>query len=119
MELDITTSKQPIILRAHVDKVSEEEMARLVGTTATALKRKRQRHIIPPGVYATIDGRITYSIKRYDEWLESLWPSQQVLKSSAKASASASCGTAAGVAKPSRIPRRPKASKQPQVLELS
>lgn len=109
---------RPIIVRADIDKVYEEEMARLVGTTAIALKRKRQRGVIPEGVYATIDGRINYSIRRYDQWVESQWPSPQESNSSAKLSASASCGTAAGDVKlsPTRKPR--KASKPPVVSVL-
>lgn len=116
--MDVQTDARPIIVRADIDKVQEEELARLIGTTRIALKRKRERGVIPPGVYATIDGRIMYSIRRYDEWVESQWPSPQELNSSVKVSASASCGTAAGAAKPSRSPRRLKASKQQPVLEL-
>lgn len=107
-----------MIVRAEIDKVQEEELARLIGTTRIALKRKRERGVIPPGVYATIDGRIMYSIRRFDAWVESQWPSPQELNSLEKASASASCGTAAGVAKPSPTRRRPKASKPQPVFEL-
>lgn len=109
---------RPIIVRAEIDKVLEEEMARLVGTTPIALKRKRQRGIIPEGVYAIIDGRITYSIRRYDQWVESQWPSHLELKSSVKPSASDSCGTAAGDAKPSRTRKPRKASKPQPVFVL-
>lgn len=116
--MDIQPDARPIIIQAQHDKVQEEEMARLVGTTATALKRKRQRGTIPEGVYATIDGRITYSIRRYDQWVESQWPSPQGLKSLEEASASASCGTAAGAAKPSRTRKPRKASKPQQVSVL-
>lgn len=109
---------RPIIVRADIDKVLEEEMARLVGTTPTALKRKRQRGTIPEGVYATIDGRITYSIRRYDQWVESQWPSPPGLNLSGKASASDSCGTAAGAVKPSPTRKPRKASKPQQVSVL-
>lgn len=100
---------RPLIVRADIDKVHEEEMAMLTGTTLKALQRKRARGVIPKGVYATIDGRVMYSIRRYDQWVESLWPDYQlVLNSSVMPSASDSCGTAAGDAKPSptRKPRR-------------
>ena len=116
--MDVQTDARPIIVRAEIDKVQEEELARLIGTTRIALKRKRERGVIPPGVYATIDGRIMYSIRRYDEWVESQWPCQPESSLSAKASASASCGTAAGAAKPSPTRRRPKASKPQPVFEL-
>lgn len=116
--MDVPTDPRPIVVRADIDKVLEEELARLIGTTAPALKRKRQRGIIPAGVYATIDGRIIYSIRRYDEWVESQWPSQTVSKSSETASASASCGTVAGAAKhsPTRKPR--KVAKQQPIYVL-
>jgi hypothetical protein len=117
MELNENDTR-PIIIRAEIDKVQEEEMARLVGTTKRALETKRQRGVIPPGVYATIDGRITYSIRRYDQWVESQWPSPQELNSLGTVSASASCGTAAGVAKPSPTRRPRKVSKRPPVSEL-
>lgn len=101
-----------------VDKVLEKEMARLIGTTLVALRRKRHKGIIPPTVYATIDGRITYSIRRYDEWVESQWNCQPASSLSGSPSVSASCGTESADAKPchTRKPRR--VSKQPPVLEL-
>ncbi|WP_253277060.1 hypothetical protein [Pseudomonas fluorescens] len=108
------------------DFVLEDQMSRLIGYPegSRALETKRQRGIIPAGVYATIDGRITYSIKRYNAWMESLWPreklmgSRRELNSLEKASAFDSCGTSAAAAKPSpsRKPRR--ASKPQPVLEL-
>jgi len=116
--MELQTDARPIVVRAAIDKVLEEELARLIGTTAPALKRKRQRGIIPAGVYATIDGRIIYSIRRYDEWVESQWPSQTVSKSSETASASASCGTAAGAVKPSPTRKPRKVGKQQPVFVL-
>lgn len=53
------------------DKVTEKRMAELLGTTPKALQRKRERSVIPATIWAKIDGRIMYSIWRYDEWLES------------------------------------------------
>jgi len=119
MELEMDA--RPIVVRADIDKVNEEEMARLIGTTPVALKRKRQRGVIPYGVYATVDGRITYSIRRYDEWVESQWPQVPYLEASnlsAAAFASASPGTRGATAKRSGSPQRHKASKQPQVFVL-
>lgn len=51
------------------DKVLEAKMAELIGTTTKALQRKRERGIIPLGVWNIIDGRVTYSKRRYDESL--------------------------------------------------
>lgn len=118
--MDIQTDARPILVRGHVDKVLEDELSRLIGYPegSRALERKRQRGIIPAGVYAVIDGRITYSIRRYDEWVESQWPSLQALSSLGAQSESASCGTESVAAKPSRTRRPRKASKQPQVFVL-
>ena len=55
------------------DKVLEAKMAELIGTTTKALQRKRERGIIPLGAWNIIDGRVTYSKRRYDDWVESLW----------------------------------------------
>lgn len=118
MDLSQMPAAATIIVRMEVDKVSEEQMAELLGTTRRALERKRQRGVIPPNVYAMIDGRIVYSIRRHDAWIESLWPSPLELNSLAAASASASCGTAAGDAKPSRIRKPRRVSKQPPVTVL-
>ncbi len=61
------------------DKVTEKRMAELVGTTPKALQRKRERNVIPENVWSKIDGRIMYSIWRYDEWIESQWGCPQEL----------------------------------------
>lgn len=111
------------ILAVEFDFVLEDELSRLIGYEpgSRALERKRQRGVIPKGVYAIIDGRITYSIKRYNAWIESQWPATDFLPASnlsATPSASASCGTAAGAAKPSPTRKPRKASKQPPVTVL-
>lgn len=108
------------------DFVLEDQLSRLIGYPegSRALEAKRLKGVIPRGVYATIDGRVTYSIKRYNAWMESVWPreklmgSQRGLNSSEKASAfdSPELESAAARPSPSRKPRR--ASKQPPVLEL-
>lgn len=119
MSTEHTDIPQQVFIRVDVDKLMEDELARLIGTTPKALERKRQRRVIPEGVWATIDGRIMYSLKRYDAWVESLWPdSPRELKSSAGTFASASPGTDAGAAKRSRTPRPRKASKQQPVYVL-
>ncbi|MDT4870745.1 hypothetical protein FQZ97_1058360 [compost metagenome] len=108
------------LLSVEIDFVLEDELSRLIGYEpgSRALERKRQRGVIPKGVYAIIDGRITYSIKRYNAWIESQWPSLPESISKTGPSASASCGTAAGVPKSSPTRKRRKASSSPPVLEL-
>lgn len=56
-----------------VDKVTEQKMADLLGCTKRALEGRRLRGSIPEGVWMKHSGRIIYSKKRYDEWLESQW----------------------------------------------
>ncbi|MCY1552169.1 hypothetical protein D9M68_885500 [compost metagenome] len=99
------------------DKVLESKLAELIGTTTKALSRKRERGVIPRGVWQIIDGRVMYSRRRYDEWVESLWASPRESKSSATRSGSASPGSSAAV-KPLLSPPRRRASPRPQVLEL-
>jgi hypothetical protein len=100
------------------DKVTEKRMAELVGTTAKALQRKRERNIIPLGVWTKIDGRIMYSKWRYDEWLESLWNCQPVSSLSGNPSESVSPGTRSAAAKRSPSLRPRKASPQRRVYVL-
>jgi len=56
-----------------IDKVPEARMAELLGTTKRALQAKRARKQIPEGVWLKIGRNIIYSLRRYDEWLESQW----------------------------------------------
>ena len=100
------------------DKVTEKRMAELVGTTAKALQRKRERKIIPIGVWSKIDGRIMYSKRRYDEWIESLWTCQQGLNLLVGQSEFVSPGTRSGAVKrsPSLKPRKESLRRQAFVL---
>ena len=100
------------------DKVSEEQMAVLLGTTAGALQTKRSRKQIPEGVWNKINNRIIYSRRRYDEWLESLWVCPLESKFEVMRSGSASPGMASAEARHSPIPRRRKGSKQPAVYVI-
>ncbi|MGV6396925.1 hypothetical protein ACTUVN_002620 [Pseudomonas caspiana] len=100
------------------DKITEKRMAELIGTTAKALQRKRERNIIPVGVWMKVDGRIMYSKWRYDEWLENLWNSRQGLSLSGNPSASGSQGTSAGAVRRSPSPKPRKASQQQRVYVL-
>ncbi len=101
------------------DKVTEKRMAELVGTTARALQRKRERKVIPPGVWMKIDGRIIYSKRRYDEWIESLWTCRQGWSLSGDQSEFASPGTRSGAAKrsPSLKPRKGSQQQRAYVLK--
>ncbi|MNG01046.1 hypothetical protein D3C85_1274910 [compost metagenome] len=99
------------------DKVAEKNFAEMVGTTRRALQGKRQRNIIPKGVWNEIDGQIFYSIRRYEAWLESLWDCPPELNSRVSQSGFASPGNSAAV-RPSPIPKRRKALKQPQIYAL-
>lgn len=70
-----------------VDKVSESRMAELIGVTKYTLEGKRKRGRIPEGVWMKVDGRIFYSIRRWEVWLESLWlpyPPTSIKANSAK-----------------------------------
>lgn len=100
------------------DKISEKRMAELLGTTARALQGRRDRGQIPEGVWNKIGRRIIYSRRRYDEWLESQWICPPGWRSEATQSVSVSLGAARGAAKPSRIPRRGRASQLHPVLEI-
>ncbi|MCP1651637.1 hypothetical protein [Pseudomonas nitroreducens] len=100
------------------DKVSEKRMAELLGTTARALQRKRERKIIPAWIWAKIDGRIIYSKRRYDEWLESLWTCRPASKSSANQSEFGFNGESADVVKRSPTLRPRKESQRQQLYVL-
>lgn len=57
-----------------LDKLTEEQMAMLLGTTVKSLQHRRYRGQIPEGVWMKRGKAIYYSIRRYEEWLESVWP---------------------------------------------
>ncbi|WP_124310138.1 DUF4224 domain-containing protein [Pseudomonas chlororaphis] len=61
-------------ITANWDKVSEALMAELIGATSRALQGRRSRGAIPTDIWREVDGRIMYSLKRYDAWLEGHWP---------------------------------------------
>ncbi|WP_244157228.1 hypothetical protein [Phytopseudomonas argentinensis] len=93
-----------------LDKLSEKQMAEYLGTTPRALEAKRARKQIPEGVWKKIGSRIFYSIRRYNEWQESLWHCPPELKLGAMPSASGSVGIVSAAQKPSRTPPRKRAS---------
>ena len=49
------------------DKVTEELMAEMMGLTARALQGRRARGVIPNSVWQEVDGRIMYSMRRYED----------------------------------------------------
>ncbi|WP_429377376.1 hypothetical protein [Pseudomonas frederiksbergensis] len=102
-----------------VDKIPEDKMAELVGTTRRALQGKRARGVIPKGVWNTIDSRIYYSIRRYEAWLESQWDCPPELNLLDSPSAFASPGTGNAVAKPSPIPKRRRGLRLPPTYALT
>jgi hypothetical protein len=94
-----------------VDKVTEQRLAELIGCTKRSLEHRRLDGKIPEGVWMKHGGRIIYSKKRYDEWLESQWVYPVGSKSSATPSAFVSHGTVSVDAKRSPIPRHKKGSR--------
>lgn len=56
------------------DKVTEELMAEMMGLSARALEGRRAAGKIPDSIWQRVDGRIMYSMRRYEGWLEMLWP---------------------------------------------
>lgn len=100
------------------DHVTEKEFAALYNTTKKALEARRHRGQIPADVWKILHGKVYYSIRRYEAWLESLWSGQQVSSQSETESGSASCGKGSAAAKPSHTRKLRRASKQHPVLEL-
>ncbi|MDT3716277.1 hypothetical protein QVM48_22235 [Pseudomonas soli] len=108
--------RQPV---AYVsDKVPEEKMAELIGTTKRALEGKRSRGVIPEGVWKKIDGRIFYSIRRYEAWLEGSWGYPLESSSSASQSGSVLLGTVSVDPKRSHIPKPSRGSRRQPIYAL-
>lgn len=114
-ETEVETEKPG---RLEIDKITEEKMAELLGTTQRALQTRRQRGQIPQGVWNKIGSRIIYSKWRYEQWLESLWVCPLELKYEEMPSESASPGMASVTGKRLPIPRRRKGSNQPVVYVI-
>lgn len=110
---------EPSLPTYHLDKIPEDKMAELVGTTRRALQGKRARGVIPKGVWNTIDSRIYYSLRRYEAWLESQWDCPPELNLLDSPSAFASPGTGSAVAKPSPIPKRRRGLRLPPTYALT
>lgn len=98
------------------DKRTEAEMADYLGITLRALRTRRHRNQIPYGVWNKQGRDTIYSVRRYEEWLESTWDSPQESSLSEKRSESGSPGKGQRQiddAKPSTSRKRRRAS-QPQ-----
>ncbi|WP_454246922.1 hypothetical protein [Pseudomonas sp. F-14 TE3623] len=112
-------SAEPLAQTYQIDKIPEDKMAELVGTTRRALQGKRARGVIPKGVWNTIDSRIYYSLRRYEAWLESQWDCPPELNLLDSPSVFASPGTGNAVAKPSPIPKRRRGLRLPPTYALT
>ncbi|QXH68622.1 DUF4224 domain-containing protein [Pseudomonas asgharzadehiana] len=55
------------------DKVTESLMAELLGVTRRALEGRRSTGAIPADIWRKVDGRVMYSMKRYEAFLERHW----------------------------------------------
>lgn len=55
------------------DKVTESLMAELLGVTRRALEGRRSTGAIPADIWRKVDGRVMYSMKRYEAFLEGHW----------------------------------------------
>ena len=95
----------------NVDKITEKLMAELIGCTKRALEHRRLEGKIPQGVWMKHGGRIIYSKKRYDEWLESQWIYPQGSTFTTEHFASGSCGKVVGEVKAFPTPRHRKGSR--------
>ncbi|WP_256676495.1 MULTISPECIES: hypothetical protein [unclassified Pseudomonas] len=101
-----------------LDKVPEARMAEIIGTTKRALEGKRDRGVIPEGVWNKIDGRIFYSLRRYEAWLESQWACPQELNSLASPFAFGSPGAASDAARLSHTHKHQKGLKRQPIYAI-
>jgi hypothetical protein len=116
------SSNKPVILddpsALLVDKVLESRLAELIGTTSKALEHKRHAGVIPRGVWEKVNGRIMYSLERYNTWAENQWASLMASNPAAKASGSVLLGTVNVEASRLPISRTPRGSRRPAVSVL-
>jgi hypothetical protein len=101
-----------------LDKVLEARMAEIIGTTKRALEGKRDRGVIPEGVWNKIDNRIFYSIRRYEAWLESQWACPPELNSLASPFAFGSPGEASDAARLSHTHKHQKGLKRQPIYAI-
>ncbi len=63
--------------RAHQnlpETLTEPQMATHLGITKRAIQGRRSRGQIPPEVCQKVRSTWFYSLRRYEDWLKSLWP---------------------------------------------
>ncbi|MNP28719.1 Helix-turn-helix domain protein [compost metagenome] len=58
------------------DMLTEVQMAEHLGITKRAIQGRRSRGQIPPEVCQKIGSTWFYSLKRFEAWLESQWPTE-------------------------------------------
>lgn len=75
-EVDVAEEPNPSLAAAadNWDIVTEGLMAELLGLTRRALEGRRFSGAVPAEVWRKVDGRVMYSIKRYEAFLEGHWP---------------------------------------------
>lgn len=71
LELELTPSL--VEITDNWDKVTESLMAELLGVTRRALEGRRSTGAIPADIWRKVDGRVMYSMKRYEAFLEGHW----------------------------------------------
>lgn len=73
-ELPLESQASLVELTDSWDKVTESLMAELLGVTRRALEGRRSTGAIPGDIWRKVDGRVMYSMKRYEAFLEGHWP---------------------------------------------
>lgn len=53
--------------------LTESEMAAHLCITTRAIQKRRYCGSLPYGVWQKVGGKVVYSLKHYEEWLESIW----------------------------------------------
>lgn len=72
-ELPIKPMPSLVEITDNWDKVTESLMAELLGATQRALEGRRSNGSIPGDIWRKVDGRVMYSMKRYEAFLEGHW----------------------------------------------
>lgn len=103
------------------DKLEEHQMATLLGLSYRALQSRRLKGLIPFGVWNKVGRETVYSVRKYEEWLESIWDCPPAWSLPENRSESGSRGKGQhrpADAKPSTSRKHRKASQRPQLYVL-
>ncbi|WP_431037083.1 DUF4224 domain-containing protein [Pseudomonas yamanorum] len=73
-KLPLELEPSPVEITGNWDKITESLMAELLGLTRRALEGKRFKGAVPADLWRKVDGRVMYSIKRYEAFFEAHWP---------------------------------------------